>query len=112
MKKTISKDGFRESFKRIGRQSQFSYEALGAIYDHLTDLEEDCEYEYEIELDPIAICCEFSEYDTPLEAARQYTEPNSWKAMIDRDANISALNWILNRSTALTFEGGLVVHDW
>ena len=66
----------------------------------------------EIELDPIAICCEFSEYDTPLEAARQYTEPNSWKAMIDRDANISALNWILNRSTALTFEGGLVVHDW
>jgi hypothetical protein len=60
MKQTIDKGAFRDAFDRMGRGGQFSYEALGMIFDHLTELEEGTGVE--TELDPIAVCCEFTEY--------------------------------------------------
>jgi hypothetical protein len=62
MKQTIDKGAFRDAFHRMGRGDQFSYEALGMIFDHLTELES--ETGHECELDPIAVCCEFTEYAT------------------------------------------------
>lgn len=61
MKQTIDKGAFRDAFHRMGRGGQFSYEALGMIFDYLTELEEGTGVE--TELDPIAICCEFAEYE-------------------------------------------------
>ena len=61
MKKTINVHDFRQAFVDMGRKDQFSYEALGAIFDYLESLEEDTGTE--IELDPIAVCCEFVECD-------------------------------------------------
>ena len=46
---------FRDAFKHAGRGEQFSYEALGLLFDFLNDMGEDCQ------LDVIGICCEFSE---------------------------------------------------
>jgi len=60
VKQTIDKGDFRDAFDRMGRGGQFSYEALGMIFDHLTELEEATGVE--TELDPIAICCEFTEF--------------------------------------------------
>lgn len=62
MKQTITKSMFRDAFIRMGRKDQFSYEALGAIFDYLEGLEEGTGDE--MELDPIGICCEFTEYDS------------------------------------------------
>jgi hypothetical protein len=56
---------FRDQFHRCGRGDQFSYEALGLIFDYLNDCGSD------VEFDPIAICCEFSE-DTPEAIADNY----------------------------------------
>ncbi len=61
MKTTINKSEFRQAFSNHGREEQFSYEALGLIFDYLETLEEDTGEE--IEMDVIAICCEYAEAD-------------------------------------------------
>ncbi len=55
MKQTISVYDFRDAFHRMDRGSQFSYEALGLIYECF----EECDPDWE--LDVIAICCDFDE---------------------------------------------------
>lgn len=59
MKTTVSLYEFREAFRKI-RPNNFSYEGLEALFDFLEQLEEDTGQE--MELDVIAICCDFSEY--------------------------------------------------
>ena len=46
---------FRDEFRLAGRTDQFSYEALGMLFDYL----EEADPEYE--LDVVAICCEYIE---------------------------------------------------
>jgi|LSQX01.3.fsa_nt_gb hypothetical protein len=70
MYKTISEWEFRDEFKAYGREDQFSYTGLGALYDFYTDLEN--ETGEQIELDVIAICCEWSEYGTIEEIVQDY----------------------------------------
>jgi hypothetical protein len=57
---------FRDQFQRMGRRDQFSYEALGLLFDYFEDVAPD------IALDVIAICCEYSE-QTPADIARDYS---------------------------------------
>jgi len=45
----------RDQFRDMGRQDQFSHEALGLLYGYIEDVNPD------YELDVIAICCEYSE---------------------------------------------------
>ena len=58
MKQTLSIYQFRDQFMEI-RPNNFSYDGLTALFDYLEQLEEDCGIE--LEFDPIAICCDFSE---------------------------------------------------
>ena len=61
MKKTVSRYEFKSEFEAI-RPDNFSNEGLNALFDYLEDLEESlCE---EFELDVIAFCCEYSEYES------------------------------------------------
>ena len=53
---------FRDEFRACGRVDNFSYEALGLLFDYFEAFEMDTGEE--IELDVIAICCDFSE-DSP-----------------------------------------------
>ena len=46
---------FRDQFAAMGRKGQFSYEALGMLYDYIEEISP------ESELDVVALCCEFSE---------------------------------------------------
>ena len=59
MKTTISKDEFKRAFKRMGRETQFSQHGLEALFDHFEQIEDECGIE--IELDVIAICCDYTE---------------------------------------------------
>ena len=72
MIQTISKGQFRDAFSNMDRGEQFSYEALGALYDYLGMLEEDCDMT--IELDPIAFCCEYTEYSDLEEFQGDYSD--------------------------------------
>ena len=55
MFQSINKSQFRDAFHSAGRANQFSYDALGLLFDYI----EDCDPA--AELDVIAICCEYSE---------------------------------------------------
>ncbi len=56
---------FRDQFHRAGRGDQFSYEALGLLFDHLESLGSD------VQLDVVGVCCEYEE-GTPEYIAKQY----------------------------------------
>mgnify|MGYP001010892552 CR=1 FL=1 len=70
MKRTVDLHEFRESFKRMGRENQFSYDGLGALFNHLEEMERDIGEE--MELDVIGICCDFSEYENIKEFQENY----------------------------------------
>jgi len=65
MKTTVSVYDFRDAFHKMGRGNQFTYEGLEIIYDYLESIDE------EMELDVIAICCDFQE-STPEEVMSEY----------------------------------------
>ena len=62
MKQTVNKYDFGEAFTQANRKDNFSYEGLGALFDHLEQYEEDTGEE--IELDVIALCGDYSEYES------------------------------------------------
>lgn len=59
--KEVTFNDFLEEFENHGRENQFSYEGKKALYDYLGELSEDIGQP--IELDVIAICCDYTEYD-------------------------------------------------
>jgi hypothetical protein len=69
MKQTMTNLMFITEFRKI-RPDQFSYYALEALFDYYEELE--AAIDEELEFDPIAICCEWIEYDTVEEAAQDY----------------------------------------
>ena len=79
MKQTINEFDFKNEFKKI-RPDNFSYDGLTALYDYLIQYEEDCGTE--LEFDPIAYCCEFSEYENFKEVKQNY-DIKSFKELED-----------------------------
>ena len=61
MYQNINWHNFQGAFYQMGRSNQFSYEALRALFDYLEQLEE--EIGEKIELDVIALCCEYREIE-------------------------------------------------
>ncbi len=62
MKTTVSKYDFERAFADAGRKDQFSYEGRAALFDYLEQLEQDTGQE--LELDVIALCCDYYESST------------------------------------------------
>jgi len=58
MKQTVNKEDFMHAFHRFNRYEQFGYDALSVLFDYYEQLEDDIGEE--IELDVIAICCDWS----------------------------------------------------
>jgi hypothetical protein len=70
MKTTISRYDFERAFIDADRKENFSYEALGLLFDYFEDYEENTGEE--IVFDVIAICCDYSE-DSVADIARNYS---------------------------------------
>ena len=66
----INESDFRTRFHQMERGEQFSYEGLTALYEYLEELEEGCETK--IELDVIALCCGYAEYDNLIDFKIDY----------------------------------------
>lgn len=75
---------FRDAFNAAGRGQQFSYDALGLLFDYFEEIEPD------MELDVVAICCEYIEATIP-EIARDYsidipagaTPEDEWEIVVE-----------------------------
>jgi hypothetical protein len=74
MKTTITKSSFIDAFRTMGRFDQFGYDALELLFDYFEDMEADTGEE--MELDVIAICCDYA-VDTVEDIAEAYNvEPD------------------------------------
>jgi hypothetical protein len=66
MKTTVTKYDFRTAFHNMERYDQFGYEALGLLFDYFEEIDSD------MELDVIAICCDYA-VDTVEDIAQAYS---------------------------------------
>ena len=73
MKDTIQEYQFIDEMSK--KDHGFSYHGAKALFEHLTQYEEDCETD--IEFDPIAFRCEYSEYDNLKEVQDNYNDIES-----------------------------------
>lgn len=97
MKATITLSSFVQAFRTMNRTENFSYDGLEALFDYFEDLEQDTGEE--MELDVIAICCEYAE-STAEEIARDYRIDLS-EAEGDEDEIESIVEDYLNEHTML-----------
>lgn len=59
MKTTVTFSNFCDAFRAMDRNDNFSYEGKRALFDYIEQYEQDCGVE--LELDVIALCCEYNE---------------------------------------------------
>lgn len=95
MKQTIHFHDFRDAFRRMDRMDNFSREGLELLFDYLEEADPD------MELDVIALCCEYSE-DTAQDIATNYSIDLS--DCKDDDEIIETVRDYLNDNTSLIGE--------
>lgn len=61
MKKTINFYDFERAFVKMNAENEFTHEGKKALFEYFEQYE--ASTGYEIELDVIALCCEYTEYD-------------------------------------------------
>ena len=102
MKQDVNKSQFADAFKSAGRQDQFSYHGLNALFDHLEEYEDGCDEE--VTLDVIALCCDFSEYATATECALDYG--------YDAPSETEAKEWLREKTALIGFTGGVIIQNF
>ncbi len=60
MKTTVTESDFKQAFRNYDRQDNFTWAGISALFDYLEEYEQDTGEE--MELDVIALCCDFTEY--------------------------------------------------
>lgn len=70
MKRTVNNYQFHRAFEEMNRTDNFTHAGLNALFEYFGQYEE--ETGEEMELDVIAICCDFSEYASLAEFQADY----------------------------------------
>ena len=91
---TINEYQFVEAFRQCGRGEQFSREALFALHEYLEGLSEDLGEP--IELDVIALCCDFCESD-----AQEIVSEYSIKVENGEEPHEAALEYLSSETMAI-----------
>jgi hypothetical protein len=110
MKITINESMFKEQFRLHGRSDQFSSNGLKALYEYFEEVYgEDSGYEYV--LDVISLCCDFTEYDTALEAAKNYSPFTRDEHLNEEEQERQAFQFLSLRTTIIDFDGGIIMSN-
>jgi hypothetical protein len=114
MKQTVNFCDFCDAFRNHGRQDSFSHEGKRALFDWIEEIDEDCGRE--TELDVVALDCEFSEHASALDCIKDmgYGFEPGWHDDDDGDdpRERNALEWLNNRTTVITFDGGVIIQGF
>jgi len=86
MKITINFFDFTNAFRDMGRENQFSYDGLEALYNYLITVEEDLGQE--IELDVIGLCCDYAEYENIKQFQEDYGKEYGTIEEIEEDTMV------------------------
>lgn len=98
MKQTVNETMFRDAFRDADRKENFSYEGLGLLFEYLEEMEADTGEE--IELDVIALCCDYSEDSAEDIAANYGIDVRG----LDEDEVTDAVRAYLEENTAVIGE--------
>jgi hypothetical protein len=113
MKATLSTSQAADLLK-ADTNARWSRSGAFALVEHLEQLEEDCGTE--IEFDVVAIRCDYSEYDSALQAALdQGFEPNpnlGEEEQSEEDKEVDALSWLREETEVIEFEGGVIIRNF
>jgi len=83
MKQTVNFYQFTDAFTNMNRQNQFSYKGKKALFEYLEEYEDSTGEQ--IELDIIALCCDYEEYDSLEDFWQEYDKEDF--------PNIEAIEW-------------------
>ena len=97
MKRTITEHEFIDGFKGSYADS-FTYEGKKALFEYFEQLEEDTGFD--MEFDPIAIHCDFTEYDDFAEFLEEYED-------YAKEHNIKEIDDIAEHTQLIRYDGGL-----
>lgn len=87
-------------FKDYGREHHFSYEGFQALYDYLDQFSEDIGED--VKIDVIALCCDFTEYDSWEELYKNYSYSYNREAEDWEDTNQEAFKeWVYERTQVI-----------
>ena len=103
MKITINCNDFHQAFADHGRGDQFSGDALDALFAWYEELEES--NGEELELDPIAICGEWAEYDSAIEAYRDLVDADD----VSEDEALDALQ---KQTTIIELDDSVLIQNF
>lgn len=107
MKTTVDIYKFHDAFVAFDRQDQITRPARVALFEYLEGLESDTGQE--IELDVVALCCDWSEHVSAIEAASEY----GWDPDVDEtDRENSAISYLRDNTTVIEFDGGILVESF
>jgi len=90
IKETLTQSQFTDAL-RADEYAKWSYGATVALYEYFNEFEED------IELDIVAIRCEYSEYDTLQEVYDNYSQEENSEELTEEDVR----EWLEDRTTVL-----------
>jgi hypothetical protein len=110
MKATLSTSQAADLLK-ADSNAKWSRSGARALVEYLEELESDTGTE--IEFDAVAIRCDYSEYDSALQAALdQGYEPNpnlGEEEQSEEDKEADALSWLQDQTQVIEFEGGVII---
>ena len=97
MKQTVNFCDFQDAFRAHDRKDQFSYAGKRALFDYLEEYEKDTGEE--MELDIVALCCDFAEYSDIEELKKDYPD-------------IEDIDDLRDNTTVIEFDNGFIVQSF
>ena len=103
MIQTITEWDFVKSFDDVNRATNFTVAGRKALFEMFEELSP------EMELDPIAVCCEYTEYASLKEWKQDY----GYEAEEDEDDDDYALDYLRDQTMVLELaNGGLIIQAY
>ena len=107
MKQTVTYIAFVDAFRAYDRYEQFGYAALRALFEYLEELEQDIGEE--MELDVIALCCDWTAYPSATAARADLAAAGGPVEETEEDAEEQCLEWLQDQTSVIEFDGGILV---
>ena len=103
MKKTLTTREMVDALRR-DQNAGWSYEGAKALIEYMKQLEE--YIGEDIEFDPVALRCDYTEYENALDCV------NDYHAGGDIETEKDALDYLESHTTVIQFHGGIIIQDF
>ena len=93
------------------KNAGWTYAGAKALAEYLEELEDDMGEE--MELDVVAVRCEFTEYESATEAAADYVDKDEpFEGETEEDLEKASLEYLQERTQVVEFDGGIIIQQF